>query len=97
MNPLDRINQLNNEVALLRSQLSDARKQLEADSATIANLAKDKQDIWLRCDSGDELLNAILLWIEADMRQTPPPAESMAACFLPTFCKNTRAHLSRHA
>ena len=41
MNPLDRINQLNKEVALLRSQLSDARKQLEADSATIAKLAKD--------------------------------------------------------
>lgn len=97
MNPLDRINQLNNEVALLRSQLSDARQQLEADSATIAKLAKDKRDIWLRCDSGDELLNAILLWIEADMRQTPPPAESMAAFFLLTFCKNTSAHLSRHA
>ena len=45
MNPLDRINQLNNEVALLRSQLSDARKQLEADSATIAKLAKDKQEL----------------------------------------------------
>ena len=45
MNPLDRINQLNNEVALLRSQLSDASKQLEADSATIAKLAKDKQEI----------------------------------------------------
>ena len=97
MNPLDHINQLNNEVALLRSQLSDASKQLESDSATIAKLAKDRQDIWLRCDGGDELLNAILLWIEADMRQTPPPAESMAAFFLPTFCKNTRAHLSRHA
>ena len=54
MNPLDRINQLNNEVALLRSQLSDARKQLEADSATIAKLAKDKLDIWLRCDNGAE-------------------------------------------
>ena len=96
MNPLDRINQLNNEVALLRSQLSDASKQLEADSATIAKLAADKRDIWLRCDNGDDLLNAILLWIEADMRQTPPPAESMAAFFLPTFCKNTRAHLSRY-
>lgn len=45
MNPLDRINQLNDEVALLRSQLSDARKQLESDSATIANLAKDKQEL----------------------------------------------------
>ena len=45
MNPLDRINQLNNEIALLRSRLSDARKQLEADSATIAKLAKDKQEI----------------------------------------------------
>lgn len=97
MNTLDRINQLNNEVALLRSQLSDARKQLKADSATIAKLAKDKQELWLSRDSGDELLNAILLWIEADMRQSSPPAESMAAFFLPTFCKNTRAHLSRHA
>ena len=45
MNPLDRINQLNNEVALLRSQLSDARKQLEADSATIAKLAADKREL----------------------------------------------------
>ena len=45
MNPLDRINQLNNEVALLRSQLYDARKQLEADSATIAKLAKDKREL----------------------------------------------------
>ena len=45
MNPPDRINQLNNEVALLRSQLSDARKQLESDSATIAKLAKDKQEL----------------------------------------------------
>lgn len=45
MNPIDRINQLNNEVALLRSQLSDARKQLEADSATIAKLAKDKREL----------------------------------------------------
>jgi hypothetical protein len=45
MNPLDRINQLNDEVALLHSQLSDARKQLDADSATIAKLAKDKQEL----------------------------------------------------
>ena len=45
MNTLDRINQLNNEVALLRSQLSDAREQLEADSATIAKLAKDKREL----------------------------------------------------
>ena len=45
MNPLDRINQLNDEVALLRSQLSDARKQQEADSATIAKLANDKREL----------------------------------------------------
>ena len=45
MNHLDRINQLNDEIALLRSQLSDARKQLEADSATIAKLAKDKLEL----------------------------------------------------
>ena len=83
MNPLDNINQLNDEIALLRSQLSDARKQLEADSATIAKSA--------------ELLNAITLWIEADIRQAPPNAESMAAFFLPMFCKNAHNFLSRHA
>ena len=104
MNPLDRIAQLTEEnrqlrcsVDELRAQVETARQELASDSATIAKLAADKRDILLRCDNGDELLNAILLWIEADMRQTPPPAESMAACFLPTFCKNTRAHLSRHA
>lgn len=45
MNPLDRINQLNDEIALLRSQLSDVRKQLEADSATIAKLSADKREL----------------------------------------------------
>ena len=45
MNPLDRINQLNDEIALLRSQLADARQQLERDSATIAKLAKDKREL----------------------------------------------------
>ena len=45
MNPLDRINQLTDENALLRSQLSDARKQLESDSATIAKLVKDKREL----------------------------------------------------
>ena len=104
MSPLDRIEQLNQEVAelkeahaaanrllqlekdtnaLLRSQLADARKQLEADLQTIAESA--------------ELLNAITLWIEADMRQAPPNAESMAAFFLPTFCKNAHNFISRHA
>ena len=71
------------EIDLLRSQLADARKQLEADSQTIAESA--------------ELLNAITLWIEADMRKAPPNAESMAAFFLPTFCKNAHNFLSRHA
>ena len=45
MNPLDNINQLKDEVALLRSQLFDARRQLESDSATIAKLAKDKREL----------------------------------------------------
>ena len=66
MLPLDRIEQLNQEVvelkeahaaanrllqlekdtnALLRSQLADAHKQLEADSQTIAKLAKDKREL----------------------------------------------------
>ena len=33
------------EIDLLRSQLADARKQLEADSQTIAKLAKDKREL----------------------------------------------------
>ena len=82
------------EIDLLRSQLADARKQLEADSQTIAKLAKDKRELFAE---SAELLNAITLWIEADMRQAPPNAESMAAFFLPTFCKNAHNFLSRHA
>ena len=70
------------DIALLRSQLADARKQLEADLQTIAESA--------------ELLNAITLWLEADMRQAPPNAESMAAFFLPTFCKNAHNFISSH-
>ena len=58
------------EIDLLRSQLADARKQLESDSQTIAKLAKDKRELF---------------------------AESMAAFFLPTFCKNAHNFLSRHA
>ena len=66
MNPLDRINQLNNEVALLRSQLSDARKQLEADSATIAKLAKDKQELVSALPDIEFLLRKISInWREA--------------------------------
>ena len=33
------------EVALLRSQLADARQQLERDSATIAKLSADKREL----------------------------------------------------
>ena len=82
------------EVALLRSQLADARQQIERDSDTIAKLAKDKRELK---EESAELLNAIVLWHEADMRKTPPSSESMAAFFLPAFCKNARNFLSRHA
>ena len=82
------------EIDLLRSQLADARKQLEADSQTIAKLAKDKRELFAE---SAELLNAITLWIEADIRQAPHNAESMAAFFLPMFCKNAHNFLSRHA
>ena len=101
MSPFDRIAQLNarvssleDENAVLRSQLEDARKQAAHDSQTIAKLAKDKQELFAE---SAELLNAITLWIEADMRQAPPNAESMAAFFLPMFCKNAHNFLSRHA
>jgi len=43
------------EIDLLRSQLADARKQLEADSQTIAKLAKDKRELFAE---SAELLNA---------------------------------------
>ena len=66
MNPLDRINQLNNEVALLRSQLSDARKQLEADSATITKLAADKRELVSALPDVEFLLRKIAInWREA--------------------------------
>ena len=94
MNYLDRINQLNDEVAILRSQLFDARRQLESDSATIAKLAKDKRELK---EGAAELLNAIVLWHEADMRKTPPSSDSIAAFFIPSFCKNARNFISRHA
>ena len=94
MSPLDRISQLTDENALLRSQLQDAQQQAKRDSETIARLAKGNPE--LREESVD-LLNAIIIWLEADMRKTPPPAESMAAYFIPSFCKNARKFLSRHA
>ena len=83
MNPLDRINQLNNEVALLRSQLSDARKQLEADSATIAKLAKDKQ----------ELVSALAKMLEfSDRRAINKRTQAEAS-----FADSVSDLLSRHA
>ena len=39
MSPLDRIAQLSDENALLRSQLRDAQEQAKRDSETIARLA----------------------------------------------------------
>ena len=57
------------------------------DSATIARLHARNEEL-------TELLNAIVLWIEADMRRTPPPKGSMAAHFLPAFCKNARKALT---
>ena len=66
MNPPDRINQLKDEIALLRSQLSDARKQLEADSATIAKLAKDKRELVSAMQDAEFLLRKIgMNWREA--------------------------------
>ena len=52
MNPLDRITQLTEEnrqllrsVDELRAQVETARQELARDSATIAKLAKDKQEL----------------------------------------------------
>ena len=66
MNPLDRINQLNDEIALLRSQLFDASKQLEADSATIAKLSADKRELVSAMQDAEFLLRKIgMNWREA--------------------------------
>ena len=52
MNYLDRIKQLTDENALLRSQLADAQAQAKRDSETIARLAKDKERMdWLCSDT----------------------------------------------
>ena len=74
-------------IAQLTAQLADAREQAARDSATIARLNARNEELV-------ELLNAILLWEEADMRRTPPPKGSMAAHFLPAFCKNARKALT---
>ena len=101
MNPLDRIAQLTEEnrqllrsVDELRAQVETARQELARDSATIAKLAKDKRELK---EESAELLNAIVLWHEADMRKTPPSSDSIATFFIPSFCKNARNFLSRHA
>ena len=80
MSPSDRIARLNR-------QFADAREQAARDSATIARLHARNEEL-------TELLNTIVLWIEADMRRTPPPKGSMAAHFLPAFCKNARKALT---
>ena len=45
MSPLDRIHQLTDENALLRTQLHDAQEQAKRDTETIARLAKDKREL----------------------------------------------------
>ena len=42
MNPLECINQLTDENAILRSQLHDAREQAKRDSETIARLLSER-------------------------------------------------------
>ena len=54
------------DLALLRSQLADARQQLERDSATIAKLAKDKREFVSAMQDAEFLLRKIgMNWREA--------------------------------
>ena len=54
------------EVALLRSQLADARQQLERDSATIAKLSEDKRELVSAMQDAEFLLRKIgMNWREA--------------------------------
>lgn len=95
MSPLDRIAQLSDENAPLRSQLLDAQEQAKRDSETIARLVKDRDDSisLLRTCSDDLHMAAHIIRtggtqagrrmaLEADEKTTWP---------------NVRAFLSRHA
>ena len=100
MNPLDSINQLNNEVALLRSQLSDALKQLEADSATIAKLAKDKRELVSMvslCASEFASLAPYLGNVYGTWESTQEKAEIALIKFGPVDRETVNEFLSRHA
>ena len=75
------MNQLTDQNAILRTQLSDARKQLEADSATIAKLARGKR----------ELLRAVL-----DLLEFADP-DSVPGDITIEKWKNAVSTYSRHA
>ena len=73
MNPLDRIAQLTEEnrqllrsIDELRAQVETARQELARDSATIAKLAKDKQELVSALPDVEFLLRKIAInWREA--------------------------------
>ena len=56
MSPLDRINQLTDENAILRTQLRDAQEQAKRDTETIALLAKDNSRVSANFEGACDLL-----------------------------------------
>ena len=78
------------DVALLRSQLADARQQLERDSATIAKLAKDKRELMVALRDVPAALRELF---EAD---DDGPLELLRAN-LDSAMRNAAEVLSRHA
>lgn len=56
MSPLDRINQLTDENALLRTQLRDAQEQAKRDTETITLLAKDNSRVSANFEGACDLL-----------------------------------------
>lgn len=92
--------QLSRSVDLLRSQLADARKQLEADSQTIAKLAKDKREL-LRmvslCASEFASLAPHLGNVYGTWESTQEKAETALLKFGPVDSETVNEYLSRHA
>lgn len=83
MSPLDRIAQLSDENALLRSQLRDAQEQANRDSETIARLAADKSGL-------ADALSGVYKWLKTfQVGDIAPPSASI----MEAVC----SAISRHA
>jgi len=84
MSPLDRIAQLSDENALLRSQLRDAQEQAKRDSETISRLRSRNEDL------GDLIFATVVR-----VRHENATGNLILSAWLPDACD--ALSLSRHA